>query len=74
MPGRHIEGVEGSIAPHILNLSTRWRWGSASCHDHLTLRIRSPGVNWIGGWVDPRASVDVVVKRNNPIIVAAGNW
>jgi hypothetical protein len=29
-------------------------------------RERDPGTHWIGGWVGPRASVDVVVKRKIP--------
>jgi hypothetical protein len=31
----------------------------------------SPGTQWIGGWVDPRASLDMVAKKN--ILVPARN-
>jgi hypothetical protein len=27
---------------------------------------RAPGTHWIGGWVDPRAVLDTVVKRKIP--------
>jgi hypothetical protein len=27
---------------------------------------RTPGTNWIGGWVGPRAALDAVVKRKIP--------
>jgi hypothetical protein len=27
-------------------------------------RERAPGTHWIGGWVGPRTSLDVVEKRN----------
>jgi len=32
-----------------------------------------PGIQWIGGWVGPRSDLDVVAKRKDPIIAAAGN-
>jgi hypothetical protein len=41
-----------------------------SCQLHapgrFTLRERTPGTHWIGGWVEPRAVLDVVVKRKIP--------
>jgi hypothetical protein len=36
---------------------------SASHSSHFTPRERVPGIHWIGGWVDPRADLDTVVKR-----------
>jgi hypothetical protein len=30
------------------------------------------GTHWIGGWVGPRAVLEAVVKRKNPIIVPVG--
>jgi hypothetical protein len=27
---------------------------------------RAPDIHWIGGWVDPRAVLDAVVKRKIP--------
>jgi hypothetical protein len=29
----------------------------------FTPRERTPGIHWIGGWVGPRAGLDVIVKR-----------
>jgi hypothetical protein len=39
---------------------------SASRLGRFTPRERAPGTHWIGGWVDPRAGLDAVVKRNVP--------
>jgi len=48
------------MAPRILNLSTRWRW----------LVMFTPWLFYpqgrTGGWVVPRASLNMVEKRNNP--------
>jgi hypothetical protein len=30
---------------------------------HFTPKERAPSTHWIGGWVDPRAGLDTVVKR-----------
>jgi hypothetical protein len=38
----------------------------ASRPSHFTPRERAPGTPWIGGWVGPRAILDVVVKRKIP--------
>jgi hypothetical protein len=35
---------------------------SASCPSHFTPSEGTPGTHWIGGWVGPRAILDVVVK------------
>jgi hypothetical protein len=37
-------------------------WSSSHC-SHFTTGERDPGTHWIGGWVGPRASLDVLVKR-----------
>jgi hypothetical protein len=37
---------------------------SASRSDRFTPGLKAPGTHWIGGWVGPRTSLDVVVKRN----------
>jgi hypothetical protein len=34
----------------------------------LYLQGKSPLYHWTGGWVGPKASLDMVVKRKNPII------
>jgi hypothetical protein len=39
---------------------------SASLPGRLTPRERTPATHWIGGWVDPRAVLDAVVKRKIP--------
>jgi hypothetical protein len=39
---------------------------SASRPGRFTSRERAPGTRWIGGWVDPRAVLDAVVKRKIP--------
>jgi hypothetical protein len=36
---------------------------SASRPGRFTLKERAPGTHWIGGWVGPRAVLEVVVKR-----------
>jgi len=57
----------GHIVSHILNLSTRWgdEW-STLCLGCFTIMERAPGTHWTGGWVGPRAGLDVVVMRRNP--------
>jgi hypothetical protein len=37
---------------------------SASCPGRFTPGERAPGTHWIGGWVDPRAGLDDIEKRN----------
>jgi len=34
----------------------------------LYLWERAPGTHWIGGWVGPRAVLDVMVKRKIPTL------
>jgi hypothetical protein len=56
----------GDIAPHILDLRTRWRWVVSFTTRPIYLREKAPGTHWIGGWVGPRAVLDTVVKRKIP--------
>jgi len=35
--------------------------------------VGDPNTHWTGGWVGPRASPDVVVKRKTPIFDIARN-
>jgi len=66
----------GSIAPLILNLSTRWRWEDCFTPRPLYLRERTPPppTHWTGVWVGPRASVDTeVAKRKKSLPCQAGN-
>jgi hypothetical protein len=38
----------------------------ASRLGRFTPKERAPGTHWIGGWVDPRAVLDAVMKRKIP--------
>jgi hypothetical protein len=47
-------------------MGTRWRWVvSVTPRPHYP-RERVPGMHWIGGWLGPRASLDVVAKNKTP--------
>jgi len=39
---------------------------SASRPDHFIPGQRIPGTDWIGGWVGPRAGLNVVARRKYP--------
>jgi hypothetical protein len=56
-------GSEG-ITPRILDLGNKWK--SVISFTSRTTRKRAPRTHWIGGWVGPRAGLDVVVKRKTP--------
>jgi len=51
----------GGIAPHNLNLGTRWRWVSEFTPRLVNFRRKAPGTDWIG-CVSPRAGSDAVNK------------
>jgi hypothetical protein len=52
------------MASHILDLSTGWKCErSVSRPGRFTPRERAPGTHWIGGWVNPSATLDTVAKR-----------
>jgi hypothetical protein len=59
-------GIRG-IALVILNLGTRGEW-LIKHPSHFTPQLPSPGENCgacgIGGWVCPRASLDVLEEKN----------
>jgi hypothetical protein len=38
---------------------------SASRPGYFTLRERAPGTHWIGGWVGPRAILDMGEDKNS---------
>jgi len=65
-----IGGSEG-IPPSILNLRLDRDKLWASCPSFFTLMERAPGTHLIGGWVGPKVSMDVVMKRKVP--APAGN-
>jgi len=48
-----------------------WSASSTGC---CTPEIRASGTHCKGGWVGPRAGLDAVARRKNPIIAPAGNW
>jgi hypothetical protein len=37
----------------------------ASCPRHFTPRERATGTHWLGGWVDPRASLNDMEEINS---------
>jgi len=39
---------------------------SASCPRHFSPRERAPGTHWTGGYISPRADLNMVVKRKIP--------
>jgi hypothetical protein len=53
----------GGIPPPFLTLALDGGEWSASGPYFFTPRVRAPDYNWIGGWVGPRAGLDVVEKR-----------
>jgi hypothetical protein len=59
-------GVGYSSTHSLISALDGGEW-SASCPGRFTNRERAPGINWIGGWVVPRAVLDTaVVKRKIP--------
>jgi len=40
--------------------------GSVSRSGHFTPGERTPSIQWIGGWMGPRVSLDAVAKKKNP--------
>jgi hypothetical protein len=51
---------------HSLTLAVDGGEWSPSCPGHFIPWERAPGTHQIGGWVGPRAILDVVVKRKIP--------
>jgi hypothetical protein len=55
---RHMGGEEVQLLL-ILNIGSRWGWVvSTTPRPRFTPRERTPGTNWVGGWVGPRAGLD----------------
>jgi hypothetical protein len=52
-----------TVDPHFLDLALAGGEWSVSRPGRFTPGERTPGTHWIGGWVDPRASLDDVEKR-----------
>jgi hypothetical protein len=55
-------GVAVQIHIFLISALAGGEW-SASRPGHCTPGERVSGTHWIGGWVDPRASLDDVEKR-----------
>jgi hypothetical protein len=65
----HHEGVFGEwtySSTHSLNSALDGDEWSASHSGRFTPRKGATGTHWIGGWVGPRAVLNVVVKRKIP--------
>jgi hypothetical protein len=63
------EDVMGGVAVELQALLTSVLDGgewSALHSGSFTPRERAPGTHWKGGWVVPRAGLDVMVKRKFP--------
>jgi hypothetical protein len=48
----------------MFDLSVRWMYVVSFTPRWLYSRGKSPGAHWIRGWVDTRAGLDAVGKRN----------
>jgi len=59
------EGVEVQLHAFLTSASDGEE-SSALCLGCFTPGDRAPSTYWIGGRVDPRASVNMVAKRKNP--------
>jgi len=60
------------IAPRILKRMEVY--GQIHALAALTPEKWPPVTDWMGGWVGPKAGLNTVAKRKNPIIAPAGNW
>jgi hypothetical protein len=52
----------GDIAPHILDLGTRWSLVVSFTLRPLCSRAKNSVTHWIRGWMGPKARPDVVAK------------
>jgi hypothetical protein len=57
-------GVDVEIQIFLTSALVRGEW-STSRPGRFTPGERAPGTHWIGGWVDHRASLQEVEKRNS---------
>jgi hypothetical protein len=75
--GKGVPVLLCNLAPRHEGVLVEWRYSSthsltsaldggewsALRSGRFISRRRDPGTHWIGGWVDPRVVLDVVVKR-----------
>jgi hypothetical protein len=59
---RHIGEWRYSSMHSLTSALDGGEW-SALHPGHFTPRERAPGTHWIGGWVGPRAVLDMAMKR-----------
>jgi hypothetical protein len=62
-PDHHTMKMYGGVAPHILNLITRWRWLVSFTLSHFTLGEWSPITQWIWSSVGHAAGADTLENR-----------
>jgi hypothetical protein len=60
-PLHEVVWGSGGIASNILTLGLGGGEWSAACPSHFT-----PSTHWRGGWVGPRAGLNMMVKRLSP--------
>jgi hypothetical protein len=65
-------GVEAELHVFLTSALDGGEW-SASHSGRFTCRERAPLTGWIGGWVGPRAVLDMVVKRKIPSLCREPN-
>jgi len=53
-----------------LTLALDGRERLASRPDRFILGVRIPGTHWIGGWLGPRAGLDLMAEKNTFIAPA----
>jgi hypothetical protein len=57
-----------------LDLGTSWKWVVSFTPLPLYPQGRAPGIQWIGGWVDPRVGLDDVEKRKFLTLLGLKLW
>jgi hypothetical protein len=71
--GEAYWGVELQLHAFLTSALDGGEW-STSRSGCFTPGERALGTRLIGGWVGPRAILDAVAKRKDPIFAPAGNW
>jgi hypothetical protein len=63
VPQHEVVLGSGGVAPHILNLDTRWMCVVIFTSRPFYSRGRNPCTRWVWGWVGPRTCLDAVAMR-----------